>query len=628
MELNWMKDPVSVFADYLGSGRMFPAMSRGSWAVLLRRGVALVLLLDFIGALLLVPGDAYFVYGYLPLIIGIFLSACLMVGLMLPAVIPSMIVALLSVFASIGGFRSLGIDASLWALVALALAPGTSRRDLDQVLIRSDSRLGVSLARVYDGWQKRSDYRTFLGRWISLLFFGLTAAYSVGLHLKDPFWESGLVGPYLLTSTYMSRFHDMWINALTEYSFLLTLLSFLSAAFIPIFGLLWVLIFFRGWLAASVVRLATISFFVFSLFFLQLGILPVVEVLLWIFWFVPRRGTPTIPVMRNPAIVVLYDDMCGLCQGTRRVLGRLDTTNAVVWAPVSESGDALRVLAVSRSDATQDITAVTSSGRVVFGYDFYLRVAPWIPLLAPSVPLLLVGRWLRVGPAIYSLVRARRNRKAEFCQLTPESDRSGLSDVVPVLNQFVERGRTGPSEQRPPEWEGIFLATLMLSALFYASTNPLVGRSVDTSVLTPSIVKTLSSTYGLNPIDVFNETDLKMSEHWITVSVFSEGQWRLLPITYTNGARGALQQLDSLYFGHTLQFRRSLIDKSDTERCGVLEEYITNPRMAATLELLGVSSQDSVRLDLFEQSLPEVASGGTLFWLQAQPSLVCSSQVK
>ena len=628
MTLTRIKDPVSVFAGYLGSGRMFPAMSRGSWAVLLRRGVALVLLLDFIGALLLVPGNTYFVYGYLPLIIGSVLSVCLMVGLMLPIVIPSMIVALLSVFASIGGFRSLGIDASLWALVALALAPGMSYRDLDQVLIRSGSRLGASLARVYNGWHKRSEYRTLLGRWISLLFFGLTAAYSVGLHLKDPFWESGLVGPYLLTSTYMSRFHDVWISALTEYSFLLTTLSFLSAAFIPIFGLLCVLIFFRGRLAASVVRLATISFFVFSLFFLQLGILPVIEILLWIFWFVPRQGQPTIPVIRNPSIVVLYDDMCGLCQGTRRVLGKIDTTNAVVWAPVSESGDALKVLALSKSDATRDITAVTSSGRVVFGYDFYLRITPWIPLLAPSVPLLIVGKWLKVGPAIYSLVRARRNRKAEYCQLTPERDRTGLADVVPVLNQFVEHGRAGMSEERPPEWEGIFLTTLALSALFYASTNPLVGQSIDTSVLTPSIVKTLSSTYGLNPIDVFNEADLKMSEHWITVSVLSEGQWKLLPITYTNGARGAVQQIDSLYFGHTLQFRRSMIDKSDTERCEVLEEYITNPRMAATLELLGVSSQDSVRLDLYEQSLPEVASGGTLVWVQAQPNLVCTSQVK
>ena len=78
---------------------------------------------------------------------------------------------------------------------------------------------------------------------------------------------------------------------------------------------------------------------------------------------------------------------------------------------------------------------------------------------------------------------------------------------------------------------------------------------------------------GFETPDVFNKTDLKMSNKWGVLSsvLYSENtdykycnsSWNLLdpeivPITLTDGSKGYYQQCDILYFGNTSLYRRIL----------------------------------------------------------------------
>ena len=83
--------------------------------------------------------------------------------------------------------------------------------------------------------------------------------------------------------------------------------------------------------------------------------------------------------------------------------------------------------------------------------------------------------------------------------------------------------------------------------------------------------------FGLEIPVVFNETDLKMSEHWMTlykykdienhpinqsklkyIDVKRSDEIELVPITKPTGEKDYYQQSDLLYFGNTLKYRRLL----------------------------------------------------------------------
>jgi hypothetical protein len=64
--------------------------------------------------------------------------------------------------------------------------------------------------------------------------------------------------------------------------------------------------------------------------------------------------------------------------------------------------------------------------------------------------------------------------------------------------------------------------------------------------------------YGITPIDVFNKTDLRLSENWFTLESIDFDE--VTPIFNKIGERLAFHKSDRIYFGRTLIFRRALID--------------------------------------------------------------------
>ena len=134
-----------------------------------------------------------------------------------------------------------------------------------------------------------AEYRIFLARWITLSLYAVKALYSVSLHGTDPYWRDGTVGNSLLTSTFMSRFAGTWLYLFDESSTVNLVISLLSASFIPVFGSLLIFAIVGGKISRFCLRFSLLAFFIFSLAFLNLGILPFVQILLWRFWFATRR---------------------------------------------------------------------------------------------------------------------------------------------------------------------------------------------------------------------------------------------------------------------------------------------------------------------------------------------------
>ena len=235
----------------------------------LRRGVSLLLALNVAGALLLEvqtkDAPERFLFGTLALIQYLSLTQRRE-----PSTRWVMIATLSTVHtAKYLEFWSLGVEVSVFAYLAVTIShwrgPATPAKDYG------------------------AEYRVFLARWITLSLYAVKALYSVSLHGTDPYWRDGTVGNSLLTSTFMSRFAGTWQYLFDESSTVNLLISLLSASFIPVFGFLLIFAIVGGKIARFCLRFSLLAFFIFSLAFLNLGILPFVQILLWRFWFATRR---------------------------------------------------------------------------------------------------------------------------------------------------------------------------------------------------------------------------------------------------------------------------------------------------------------------------------------------------
>lgn len=600
---------MSLALSYFQTGFIFP---RGpARTTLVRVGISIIMLWQLGGAALLTRPTAEDSVSWLGIFLGATLSLLLLTGILVPLTLVTLIIFWATPIATNLGFWSLGVEASTWALLGLLIAGGlpTSTETRLAHWSRSFARLSHI---VYTVWGPLSPSRDFAARFVSLWFFSLTALYSVSLHRLDPFWLEGSLGSYLLSSNYLSRFYKFWDTVLSEPSLLSEGLSILVVAFLYIFGSIWLLIFFRGRVAALVVKMSTFGFFSFSVIFLQIGVLPFVEVLLWCFWFLPARNLKHNRHAREFRFAVFYDDYCGLCQNTRRILGRLDSTRMLIWIPATQVKDQLENLQLTYEEVSSNITAVRSDGEILSGFRFYLHVVWWIPSLVFAGPILFLGGLTRVGPAIYTFVRDRRRRNKSLCELTPRTDLDLATTnyqlaLDEVLSRHQPTDHNGSSQRAFAYWSfGLALGIL------YVMSSPAVHTDFAKQVaaLEPPLLQTLRYSLGLQPINVFNSPDLRLSEHWVTFYA-SDGMTKteVVPITLEDGSRGLIQSIDSIVYAGTLPFRRNSIGQTPATVCDLALTLTGNPRVKRALDLLTPDWATSTSIRVYRQPLSHPTEG-------------------
>lgn len=372
----------------------------------------------------------------------------------------------------------------------------------------------------------------FYAKLSALICYQAVCIYSLATHLNEPAWTSGSAGPLLLSNNFIATWHVAFSAlfsssplsvALAKGSLWLMMLWYLTVLpFVLIGGVLRKYVIVWGWL-----------FIALSLFFLQLGYLAEIEVLLWLalFWSLTGMGYAQ-------RLDVLYDDRCNLCDRTIQIVTLLDIFGQVRLRPLTQNKSLLDEIGLDLSQALTDLYGFRRTDQKLFrGYDFYIQLCKSLVLLWPLLPFLVLGKVFIIGPAIYRFVAARRTRLFGVC-------------VLP-RRKFIRQERALVSQTCFPRVLTLHVCLLSL-AYFVSIPAPYVGWSG-----IPNLGARAAHIYGITPINVFNQTDLRMAETWFVLKSidFSE----IVPVFAEDGSRLSMHASDRVYFGHTLAFRRKAI---------------------------------------------------------------------
>jgi hypothetical protein len=221
----------------------------------------------------------------------------------------------------------------------------------------------------------------------------------------------------------------------------------------------------------------------------------------------------------------------------------VDIFDRVELRPASHNKEWLARYGISYERAMEDLHSIDSeTGRIDAGYDFYIALSKEVALLWPLYPILLVGKWLLVGPALYRWIATRRKGIFGVCKLPSR------------------KAAPRAFEEGDDRWQARWVATVTLHVLllgvfyFLAIPAPYMGHSG-----WPTKLANDAHIYGITPINVFNRTDLRMVENWFTLHLLEGGAATLAPLLSENGERLAYHRSDRVYFGNTLLWRRFTI---------------------------------------------------------------------
>ena len=201
---------------------------------------------------------------------------------------------------------------------------------------------------------------------------------------------------------------------------------------------------------------------------------------------------------------------------------------------------------------------------------------------------------------------------------------------IAIFSGFsYQKSATGhPSETHPPARfpesspiVNIWVGHTLLAVLVFLLSLPTPFLSRNTSLFPPDAGK-IAENYGVQPIGVFNQDDLKMRENWFTVRSGKDFDYTL-PILDETHTRGPLHLSDRVYFGSTLRFSRSMIG---SEGCG-LDEHLDRIviGIGAWERLLGSSLQDSEYLiTQYRQPSPDLAKLSQGDYVRGEISIICS----
>lgn len=530
--LPWLRDLMSTFARSMAP-RAFPGNSAFeiNKFALLRVLFGLILFargLDVYG--LLLDSERFSAVG---LWAGaeMLAGALLALGLLSQWVLVFLVVAMWRYGDSVVAKGTLGNDIGAILAVLLLLVNAGKHLSLDSALLKRLPSLHWSLL-YYRGVPGREII--FYAKFTALASYWAVCVYSIAVHLNEPAWMDGSAGPLLLSNNFMAVWHEQFSAVFTSSALAVGLAK----------GSIWIMmlwypvilpfVLLGGWFRLYVIVWGCL-FFALSMFFLQLGYLAEIEVLLWLALFWSISGLD-----RRQTLEVLYDDRCNLCDRTVQAVTLLDVFGRIHLRPLSKNKPLLDEIGLDMEQALTDLYGVDGRSRLFRGYDFYVQLSRTLVLLWPILPLLLLGRLLWIGPRIYRFIAERRTRLFGVCELPRRKFLRSLSieEARSVLPQAVT-----------------LHVCLLIMFYFAAVPAPYIGWSG-----LPNYGARMAHTYGIAPINVFNKTDLRMAENWYVLDSVDFDE--RVPLFDEDGSRLAMHASDRIYFGHTLRFRRRVINKS------------------------------------------------------------------
>ncbi|CAM4078054.1 hypothetical protein MB901379_02157 [Mycobacterium basiliense] len=436
------------------------------------------------------------------------------------------------------GTSTLGNDVAAVLAVLLLLVNSGRNFALDGWGLKHFPRLRRPLL-YYAGPPSPASITT--AKWLALFSFWLICLYSLSMHLNEPAWKTGTAGPLLFTNNFMTGPHEALGQLLTDNQWAVFAARLALWSMMPWYALL-VPCVLIGSITRAYAIVWGLSFFVFSLVLLKLGWLAEIELLLWAAIFWSRTGITT-----PREFSVVFDDKNKLCNRSGQFVRMVDIFDRIKLVPAGKDLDWLQSFGISEQQTMDHPQGVDeATGDVLSGYDCCTRVARNVVLLWPMYPILLMGRWLRFGIVAYDWIAKRRHT---LSGVSPASSRKR-----PTLSSGV--ARDDPAQLTVAR--AVLLHATLLGVFFLvAIPAPFLGHQGRPNPLAEG-----AHIYGMAPINVFNETDLRMAENWFTLSLLSDAHETLLPILAEDGSRLGYHASDRVYFGKTLQWRRRHIGQS------------------------------------------------------------------
>lgn len=430
---------------------------------------------------------------------------------------------------------TLGSDVAAMVAMFLLLTQSGRFLSVDSVIIKKYPVLRGVLGY---GAELPNITTTTIAKFLLYASYWFVCLYSFSKHLDVSSWLNGTAGPLLFVNNFMSRYHAVFTQIFLQ-SDLAVLLARVSIIVMLIWYAVMMLFVVMGgwWRRLSIIW--GILFLCLSMFFLQLGSLSYFETIMWIVLFWPKWG-----IDNSKKCYLFYDDKCNLCDRTVQFVRTVDVFDRIQLMPVSHNALTLQRYGITTEAALDDLHGVLpDQGVVRAGYALYELLARQLLLLWLMIPLLWLGRVLRIGPMIYRFVADRRRAMFGVCVLP-----------VPKPEWSIAPQQT---QSQSLLFSMVACHILLLGAIYLVSMPiPYLGIAGRTSLLSKA-----AHIYGIAPIDVFNNKDLLMMENWFTLTDVHTQQ--LLPVFEQDGSRLAYHKSDRVYFGHTIKFRRSEIGKPD-----------------------------------------------------------------
>ncbi len=375
-------------------------------------------------------------------------------------------------------------------------------------------------------------------KFLALFSYWLVCLYSLSMHLAEGAWMSGTAGPFLLSNNFMSLPYMHFVHMFEQYPWAVLLARIGLWLMLPWYLLVLPLVLITGH-GRHYVILWGITFFLLSKFVLILGWLAEIEFLLWMAIFWSRTG-----IAHAQTLAVAFDDSCNLCDRTVQFVRRVDVFDRAKLMPASQNKEWLSKQGVTYKAAMEDLHGIdTRRGTIAKGYDFYIALTQHLVLLWPLYPILMLGKWVGIGPVIYRFIATRRRALFGVC-------------TVPVPKR-KRRKLDGTGEDR---WQKRIVAVLtfhiLLLGLGYLVAMPAPYLNHAGYRNAPGVSAHI---YGIAPINVFNFTDLHMAENWFTLADIADGKETLVPVMAADGSRLEYLRSDRLIFGLTGPYRRGYI---------------------------------------------------------------------
>jgi len=437
---------------------------------------------------------------------------------------------------SVLGSHTLGNDVAAILSLLLLLTNGGRYLSLDAIILKRCPSVKKALLYFEDA---SIPGNIALSKFVALLAYWAVCLYSLAMHLNEPAWTTGVAGPLLLTSNFMSAWYQFFghLFASSELAIRLARISIwlMMCWYITVLPLTLAGGFWRKY-----VIIWGVLFFTLSLVVLNLSALAPIEFVFWAAIFWARPGLDS-----RKKLLIFFDDKCNLCDRTIQAITFLDIFGRIQLMPVSLNNEGLQKFGISTDRALADLYGIIEDTREVkYGYDFYLLLSKSLVLLWPLAVVLYFGKALRVGPWAYRMIADNRTRIFGVCILPSKK-------VIREAPKEINKN----SFLRPAIlMHVIFLATCYLISL----PAPYIGMTGS-----DNIASRAAHYYGITPINVFNKMDLKMAENWFTLRNANTNE--LVPVFTEAGTRLSMHKSDRVYFGNTVIFRRATIEKND---CG------------------------------------------------------------